>query len=38
MAKLRSLAGMFKRPVAMLFLQEPPVEREPMQDYRRPPR
>ena len=37
MAKLRSLAGMFKRPVAMLFLQEPPVEREPMQDYRRPP-
>ena len=37
MAKLRSLANMFKRPLAMLFLPKPPAERDPMRDYRRPP-
>lgn len=37
MAKLRSLADMFKRPLSILLLPEPPVEREPMTDYRRPP-
>lgn len=37
LAKLRSLADMFKRPLSILLLPDPPVEREPMTDYRRPP-
>lgn len=35
-AKLKTLSERFKRPLALLFLSEPPVEKSPPKDFRKP--